>query len=125
MKLIRELQGQFGSIDVDTVKRASKYIVLTGHDLTDYNMIIALELLRQNVVSGTSGDICKYSLIESYKVDLAWTINARSLQNFLQLRSSKQALWEIRNLANAIYQALPETHKYLFTESMAANELTH
>ena len=57
MKLIRELQGQFGSIDADTVKRASKYIVLTGHDLTDYNMIIALELLRQNVVSGTSGAV--------------------------------------------------------------------
>ncbi|MBD3808828.1 MAG: FAD-dependent thymidylate synthase, partial [Epsilonproteobacteria bacterium] len=68
--------------------------------------------------SGTSNDIAKYCLPESYKTELTWTINARSLQNFLHLRSSKDALWEIRNLANVIYGALPEEHKYLFEDCM-------
>ncbi|MDD5787130.1 MAG: thymidylate synthase (FAD), partial [Campylobacter lanienae] len=31
-------------------------------------------------------------------------------------RSSKSALWEIRNLANAIYNALPNEHKFIFAE---------
>ncbi|MCI7102706.1 MAG: FAD-dependent thymidylate synthase, partial [Campylobacter sp.] len=44
---------------------------------------------------------------------------ARSLQNFLSLRSSASALWEIRSLANALFAALPEEHKYLFKDSMA------
>ena len=53
---------------------------------------------------------------ESYKTELTWSINARSLQNFLTLRSSKSALWEIRNLAKAIFEALPNDHRYLFEE---------
>ena len=61
-------------------------------------------------------DIAKYCLPESYKTELTWSINARSLQNFISLRSSKSALWEIQNLANAIYAALPDEHKFIFDE---------
>ncbi|EOH7199259.1 FAD-dependent thymidylate synthase, partial [Campylobacter jejuni] len=46
--------------------------------------------------------------------ELTLTINARSLQNFISLRSSKSALWEIRNLANALFEALPQEHKFIF-----------
>jgi len=91
--------------------------VLTGDDLTDFQSIVTLEMLRLNVVSGTSNDICKYNLGESYKTSLVWTINARSLQNFLYLRTDKAALWEIRELANNLYVALPDEHKYLFYDS--------
>ena len=51
---------------------------------------------------------------EAYKTSLVMTINARSLQNFLELRSSKHALWEIQNLAKAMYEAIPENHKFLY-----------
>ena len=95
---------------------------MTSDERVNRMSILALDNLRDLLLEGISNDIAKFALPEAYKTSLAWTINARSLQNFLQLRSSKQALWEIRNLANAIYQALPEAHKYLFTESMAANE---
>ena len=106
-------------------ERACKYLVMTENEHVNRYSILALDNLRDLLVAGISNDLAKYALPEAYKVRLQWTINARSLQNFLQLRSSKQALWEIRNLANAIYQALPEAHKYLFTESMATNEPTH
>ena len=52
---------------------------------------------------------------EAYKTSLVMTINARSLQNFLELRSSKHALWEIQNLAKEIYNILPDDHKFLYT----------
>jgi len=97
-------------------ERAGKYLVFTGVDIVDEMSIKALENLRKVLKEGVSNDKAKYCLPESYKTELTWTINARSLQNFLSLRSDKSALWEIRELSYEIYKALPEDHKYLFRE---------
>lgn len=93
-----------------------KFLVFTGNEIVDRASKTALDNLQKVLKEGISNDIAKYCLPESYKTELTWSINARSLQNFLHLRTSKDALWEIRNLANAIYAALPEEHKYLFEE---------
>ncbi len=98
--------------------RASKFIVFTGNQMVDTASIKALNNLQAILKSGTSNDIAKYCLPESYKTELTWTINARSLQNFLSLRSSKSALWEIRDLAKAVFEVLPIEHQYLFEECM-------
>ncbi len=95
-------------------KRVEKYLVLTGVEQVDNASIKALDNLREILKANVSNDKAKYCLPESYKTELTWTINARSLQNFLFLRSDKAALWEIRDLANAIYNALPKDHQYLF-----------
>ncbi len=97
-------------------KRASKYIVLTHNQDVDMASITALNNLQALLKRGVSNDIAKYALVESYKTELTWTINARSLQNFLTLRSSKSALWEIRELAKEIFYTLPNEHKYLFED---------
>jgi len=94
---------------------ARKYLVFTGIDSVDIKSISALELLRQELTSGTSNDRAKYCLPESYKTEITWTINIRSLQNFLSLRTDRSALWEIRDLAYMIYGNLPKEHKYLLT----------
>lgn len=104
-------------------KRLEKYIVKTGEPLVDSYSMYALENLRVALKHGVSNDIAKYCLPESYKTELTWTINMRSLQNFLSLRSDKSALWEIRNLANAIYKALPEEHKYMYKSHFKINEV--
>jgi thymidylate synthase (FAD) len=96
-------------------KRAQKYLVMTDSEKVNEMSIKALENLRVILKEGISNDKAKYCLPESYKTELTWTINARSLQNFLTLRSSKSALWEIQNLAHALYDSLPNEHKYLFT----------
>lgn len=95
-------------------ENASRYIVLTGNETVDNASINALENLRLILQTPISLDIAKYCLPECYKTELSWSINARSLQNFLSLRTSKSALWEIRNLANLIYEALPDEHKFIF-----------
>lgn len=112
--LIRELKVGSKLLTVETVKRASKYIVLTGNDRVDFNSIIELQLLKDVLDSGVQNDIAKYNLLEAYKTSLVMTINARALQNFLELRSSKHALWEIQLLAKAIYDVIPNEHKFLF-----------
>jgi len=96
------------------LKRAEKYIVLTGEPMVDVCSIKALDNLRELLKHGISNDKAKYCLPESYKTQVTWTINARSLQNFISLRSDKAALWEIRELAEAVFQALPISDKYLF-----------
>jgi thymidylate synthase (FAD) len=99
-------------------ERASKYLVMTGEDIVDEMSIKALENLRYVLSEGISNDRAKYCLPESYKTELTWSVNARSLQNFIFLRSDKAALWEIRELAHMLFDALPQDHKYLFEESL-------
>jgi len=103
-------------------KRASEFIVLTLNNDVNTASIIALNNLQTLLRNNISNDIAKYCLPESYKTELTWTINARSLQNFLSLRTSNSALWEIRNLAYAIYDSLPEEHKYLFKDNIKDTE---
>jgi thymidylate synthase (FAD) len=94
--------------------RAEKYLVLTDDEDVDDMSIKALENLRQLVTMNKPNDKVKYALPEAYKTELVWSVNARSLQNFLLLRSDKSALWEMRLLARAVFEALPRYHKYLF-----------
>lgn len=110
-----KLESSFLPIE-DNRQRANQYLVFTGDKNVDEASIQALENLRLILLSNTSLDIAKYCLPESYKTELTWSINARSLQNFLELRSSKSALWEIRDLANNLFQALPSDHKYIFED---------
>jgi len=95
-----------------------KYLVLTNNYFVDTNSILALCNLQKALQHGIANDKVKYCMPEAYKTSLAWTINARSLQNFLSLRTAPAALWEIRELAQTIYDVLPEEHKYLFTDSI-------
>lgn len=102
----------------DDYEGASKFIVLTKNSLVDSASIKALNNLQSILKSGVSNDIAKFCLPECYKTELTWTINARSLQNFITLRSNKSALWEIRDMAYRLYDALPEDHQYLYEESL-------
>ena len=106
-------------VESGIVAICSKYLVFTGMESVDLASMRALGELQQILRSGVTNDIAKYCMPESYRTQYALTINARSLQNMLSLRSSKAALWEIRDLANAIFEALPSEYKYLFEDSIA------
>ena len=94
----------------------SDYLVLTGDSQMDQWSIDSLNRVISLLEKGYKNDQAKYLLPESYKTNLIWTINARSLRNFLKLRSSSKALWEIRELANNIFNAIPDSHKILFKD---------
>lgn len=111
---LKELKKEEPFIGEGAMERAEKYLVFTDVELVDQKSVMALENMRQVLVEGIGNDKAKYCLPECYKTELTWTINARSLQNFLVLRSDKSALWEIQKLAHALFEVLPEDHKYLF-----------
>jgi thymidylate synthase (FAD) len=114
---LKELKNE-ESFEADDKKRASKYLVFTDEQIVDEMSIKALENLRKVLKKGISNDKAKYCLPESYKSELTWTINARSLQNFITLRSDKAALWEIRELAKLIYNTIPKDHQYLYVNAL-------
>ena len=111
---LQELKNEEPFYVEDGIERASKYVVLNGNILIDHSIIAALEMLRYLLSAGTPNDVAKYALPEAYKTSLVMTINARSLQNFLELRTSKHAFKEIQELARAMFEALPSDHKFLF-----------
>ena len=117
-EFIRKGVNEKGNISItitdEMVERASKYVVLTGESQVDTSIMEALENLRLMILQDIPNDIAKYCMPEAYKTSLVMTINARALQNFLELRSSKYALMEIQKLSKAIYDVLPENHKFLF-----------
>ena len=115
---LQELKNEhpFDWQDENTFEKSKKYVIYTDNELVDIFIIEALEKLRIIVSDGTPNDKAKYCMPEAYKTSLVMTINARSLQNFLELRSSKHALWEIQDLAKAMYEAIPNDHKFLFDD---------
>jgi len=57
------------------------------------------------------GDAFKHIVTDNWKVDMVTTFNLRSLKNYLELRTSGAAWFQIRWLAEEIKKATPE--KYL------------
>ncbi|BCD46820.1 FAD-dependent thymidylate synthase ThyX [Helicobacter suis] len=113
---LKELKDEASFLPPEqNLKRAQKFLVFTGVEAVDLASIQALENLRLLLTQHIKNDHAKFAMPESYKTSLAFSINARSLQNFLSLRTDSKALWEIRKLAFKLYEALPEDHRYLFT----------
>lgn len=123
--LVREIKYNNITISKDSVRRASKYISLTGDDLVDYLSILALDNLREAIQNNIKADIAKYCLPECWKVDLVWTINMRSLINFLELRLANGAHFEIRELANHILKTIPQEHLYLYERFLSADDVRY
>lgn len=55
-------------------------------------------------------DIIKYMIPEGLRTRFTWTINLRSLLNFIRLREDKNAHFEIRHIAKLIKEKLNETY---------------
>lgn len=103
-----------GCLDFYDMETASKFVVLTGNECVDGGIVHTLYWLQDSLLSGTANDIAKYCLPEAYKTALVMTINARSLQNFISLRTNSHALWEIQELARNMYSSIPVEHRFLF-----------
>ncbi len=60
--------------------------------------------------NGVKNDYIKYGLHEGFRTQFVWSINLRSLQNFLNLRLNKNAHFEIRYVAGLIKDSLKNTY---------------
>ena len=77
-----------------------------------------LRLLKQiaNEYPDMPNDELKYYLPEFWPTNLILTSNIRELRHILDLRTAPAALKEFRDLARAMYEAVPEQYKYLLKD---------
>ena len=59
------------------------------------------------------GDEFKYLVTDNFSTDLVMTMNIRSLKNFMKLRNSGSAFFQIRTLAKEMLKELPNKYKGL------------
>jgi len=112
VKSTRYTLKELKNADID--KDYQNYIVTIDDDRINEHNIKTLKEMQSIIKEGISLDTLKYMLPECYRVRLSWSVNARALNNFLKLRLSKSAHFEIRFLANLIYNALPAEHRVMF-----------
>jgi len=92
--------------------------VLTGDP--DIDNMVKLSITRAGGFK-TSNDISKYALPQGTSTDVVMSINMRSLFNFLDLRTSSHAHFEIQELAHKIFDQLPDQHKYLVSHCVVGS----
>lgn len=95
------------------------FIYLTGDKEIDELNIEHLQKIIKLARNGKSNDTLKYAVPECFMTREILTINARSLRNFILLRSSSRALDEIRRLSFDLYDVLPDEHKFVFEDRMS------
>ena len=84
-----------------------KFLIDDIESIVKSSAIDSLKKIKMMLnMSNPDMDKIKYALPECYKTELVWTINLRSLRNFLKLRLSLKAHQEIRKLATIIYSCL-------------------
>jgi len=59
------------------------------------------------------GDVVKHIVTDNFSVDLTFSINLRSLKNFLKLRLNASAYWQMQLLAYKVCEQVPEVYRNL------------
>lgn len=88
---------------------------VSNEDIRKYHECVEAMLdLRQEFAQKYSNDIAKYLTPECVYTKEIMTLNARSLMNMMELRTSKRALKEFQQLMYNIYAVIPQSHKFIY-----------
>lgn len=83
--------------------------------LTEQSQVSAFKIYETMLEQGIAKEIARLVLPMGIYTQFYWTVNARSLMNFLSLRNHKDAQWEIQQYAKAIEgfleQQMPVTYQ--------------
>lgn len=100
-----------GEIDIEDL------MISSGNDKLDtliYDHMHKLcKLIKEEKIPN---DVAKYGICESYPVRETISFNMRALRHFYKLRASKQAHFEIRELAEHLFAALPTDYDVFFED---------
>jgi len=73
-------------------------------------------VIEDMIALGKKNDQVAMMLPQAYQYRWLVKFNARSLQNFFNLRLDKHAHYKIREVAQEMYKLIPEDHKFLFSK---------
>lgn len=98
----------------DTSNKQSSSGVLEGPDATKVQYMvnqaydIAYRAYEEMINKGVAREVARIVMPVGMYTEFFWTVNFRSLMNFLKLRMDTHAQLEIRTFANEIYKTLEE-----------------
>jgi thymidylate synthase (FAD) len=102
-----------------TKKRANQLSVTrTNDDFVNICLDQIMHIVQTAIDSGADNDDIAMLLPQAYDYTWQVSMNAQAIQHFLTLRTSPHAHYDIRAVANAMYNVLPSDHKYLFEDSI-------
>lgn len=104
--------------------KSSRYTLNKGEIIFESTGDIAVDnklnewkaVIEQFVAAGLSNEITSLMLPQVYQYKWVVSFNARSLKNFFELRRAPSAHFQIREVAEAMYNAIPSNMKYLFSQ---------
>jgi thymidylate synthase (FAD) len=99
---VQDTKNKQGSIDDSSLPNDK---LLKEYENAIENSYRTYELLIKN---GVAREMARMVLPVSQYTQFYWTVNARSLLNFLKLRMDDHAQYEIREYANAIHEIFKE-----------------
>lgn len=101
-----------------------QFTLTTNKDVNEKLQDI-MDIVDDAIEQGYSNDDISMLLPQAYQYSCVVTMNAQAIQHFLSLRLKRDAHYDIRELANAISQAIPLEHKYLFMEDTNDSHTTN
>ena len=101
-----------------TLNKGEVYFEPTGDPEVDKKLTEWKEVVQQMIDSGKSNDVVSLMLPQAYQYRWTAKFNARSLKNFLKLRTAKSAHYQIREVAQQMYEKIPDDLKYIFDEDV-------
>jgi thymidylate synthase (FAD) len=108
---VRTQVGKPGSYRFEAV---GDELAETARETLEHAYREAYEAYRQLLAEGVAKEVARSVLPVGLYTEFYWTINARSLMNFVSLRNSETAQLEIRRFAEAVEELwsrhMPLTH---------------
>ena len=86
----------------------------TGDDAVDFLLEGWKKVIQNQIELGKSNEITSLMLPQAYQYKWQVQFNARSLMNFLELRRARSAHFHIREVAEEMFECVPDEMKYLF-----------
>ena len=99
-----------------TLDKGEVYFEKTGDPEVDIQLSKWKTVIEDMISLGKKNDVVALMLPQAYQYRWVAKFNARSLQNFFELRLDKHAHYKIREVAIEMYNQIPEDHRFLFSE---------
>lgn len=85
-------------------------------ELFHYLMKLIQGFYENLISAGVPKEDARFVLPNACCTSLIVTMNPRAFRNFLKLRLDTHAQWEIRALAKAMLESIPEDHKFMYED---------
>ena len=99
-----------------TIKNETSSYTESKDDYINECLKTLFDMIVEGAKRNVANDELSLLLPQAWNYNLVCTMSMSALQNFLKLRTKKDAHWNIRELAYEIIKEIPEEHMYMFED---------